>query len=156
MKKLLPLLALLSLHFAQALSLVVLDEGVTPIGYGEVVGSRLFLKVPQNYSGKVVVVFSKDDGEQNLYSGLQTRYDAELRGGQLQLITGKTTQTLSKLLTNYKLQVESVAPNQKKTDLVPKDKPSSDSDKESKDKETKEKGPKEPKEPKGPKTDKGN
>ncbi|WP_051363433.1 hypothetical protein [Deinococcus murrayi] len=90
---------------AGALKLRVLDpELQLNLGYGETSGSRMTVQLVRNYSGPVVLLFSRSEEERNegLFLGLQPRYLGTLKAGQLTLDLGNTEQTLARFLGSLK------------------------------------------------------
>ncbi|GAA5514327.1 hypothetical protein Dcar01_03082 [Deinococcus carri] len=93
---------------AQALKLIVWDRDLqTKLGYGETSGDRMKVQLVKDYSGPVVVLFSREEDEKAraLYPTLQTRYDGTLRAGQLTLDVQNTPVTLAKFLNGLKLNL---------------------------------------------------
>lgn len=86
---------------AGALKLRVFDpELQLNLGYGESSGGRMTVQMVRNYSGPVVLLFSRSEDERNegLFLGLQPRYQGTLKAGQLTLEVGNTEQTLARFL----------------------------------------------------------
>jgi len=102
-------LTLLSLASgAGAMKLIVWDRELQiPLGYGETSGSRMTVQLVRNYSGPVVLLFSRDDDdkERGLYAGVQRSYPGTLKAGQLTLEVGNSEQTLARFLTGLKLSL---------------------------------------------------
>lgn len=91
---------------AGALKLRVVDpELQLNLGYGETSGGRMTVQLVRNYSGPVVLLFSRSEDERNegLFLNLQPRYVGTLRAGQLTLEVGNTEQTLARFLAGLKL-----------------------------------------------------
>jgi hypothetical protein len=108
----LPLLTIifaLLLHSgASALQVIVWDRDlVTKLGYGELSGNKLSVQLVPDYTGAVVVLFaqSSSEKEKNTFSGLQSRYDGVLRGGQLSLDTSESGENVpfAKFLSTFKI-----------------------------------------------------
>jgi hypothetical protein len=100
----LTLVALLSLASAQAVQLVVWDTQLqTKLGFGESAGGKLNLQLVTDYSGPVIALFIRDDGEKGSYPGLMPRYSGQLKGGVLTLEDSGVSQSIGKFLAPYKL-----------------------------------------------------
>ncbi|WP_026332549.1 hypothetical protein [Deinococcus apachensis] len=112
----LALLTLLALATpAQALKLIVLDRELqTPLASGETSGNRMVVQFVPDYTGPVVVLFSRDDEEKarGLYPTLKSRYDGDLKAGQLTLDIPNGTQTLARFLSGFGLTLQSQAAGQ--------------------------------------------
>ncbi len=106
----LALLTLLALASpAQALKLIIWDRELqTKLGYGETSGNRMVVQLVPDYAGPVVVLFSRDDDDKarGLYPALKSRYDGDLKGGQLTLDAPSGTVTLARFLTGLKLTLQ--------------------------------------------------
>ncbi|MDL2343256.1 hypothetical protein QOL99_03730 [Deinococcus sp. MIMF12] len=90
---------------AGALKLRVFDpELQLNLGYGESSGGRMTVQLVRNYSGPVVLLFSRSEDERNegLFLNLQPRYLGVLKAGQLTLEVGNTEQTLARFLGGLK------------------------------------------------------
>lgn len=99
------LLLLTLAPWAGALKLRVLDpELQLNLGYGETSGSRMTVQLVRNYSGPVVLLFSRSEDERNegLFLNLQPRYLGILKAGQLTVEVGNTEQTLARFLGGLK------------------------------------------------------
>lgn len=94
---------------AQALRLIVWDRELqTKLGYGETNGDKMVVQLVKDYSGPVVVLFSRDDDEKAraLYPTLKSRYDGTLKGGQLSLDTPNGSLTLARFLAGFRLTLQ--------------------------------------------------
>ncbi|MPY67039.1 hypothetical protein F8S09_10110 [Deinococcus sp. SDU3-2] len=111
MTRLLTLATLLLLTLvsgAGALKLRVFDpELQLNLGYGESSGGRMTVQLVRNYSGPVVLLFSRSEDERNegLFLNLQPRYLGTLKAGQLTVEVGNTEQTLTRFLSGLKLSL---------------------------------------------------
>lgn len=103
------LLTLLALACpAGALKLIVWDRDLqTKLGYGESSGSQMTVQLVRDYSGPVVVLFSREEDEKarGLYPTVKSRYDGTLRTGQLTLDVQNTSVTLARFLSGLKLNL---------------------------------------------------
>lgn len=108
----LPFLALLAVLAcaspARALKLIVWDRELqTKLGYGETDGKDMTVQLVKDYTGPVVVLFSREDDEKaaGLYPNVQSRYDGFLRASQLTLETPGGSMTLKRFLEGLKLNL---------------------------------------------------
>ena len=93
---------------AGALKLSIWDpELQIQVGYGETSGSRMTVQLVRNYSGPVVLLFSRNDDEKErgVYASVQRSYPGILKAGQLTLEVGNTEQTLARFLAGLKLSL---------------------------------------------------
>lgn len=94
---------------AQALKLIVWDRELqTPLGYGETSGNRMVVQLVKDYTGPVVVLFSREDEDKarGLYPALKSRYDGDLKGGQLTLDVPNGAVTLARFLMGLRLTLQ--------------------------------------------------
>ncbi|WP_261664761.1 hypothetical protein [Deinococcus sp. Marseille-Q6407] len=94
---------------AGALDMMIWDQNLdTKLAYGESQGGAMHGQIVRDASGGVVILFSRSDLERNrtLYSGLRSRYEGEVRGGQVLIKVPGGLQTLEKFLAGYKLKLE--------------------------------------------------
>ncbi|WP_034387990.1 hypothetical protein [Deinococcus sp. YIM 77859] len=105
----LALLTLLALASpAGALKLIVWDRDLqTKLGYGESSGNQMTVQLVRDYSGPVVVLFSREEDERNrgLYLTVKSRYDGTLKAGQLTLNVQNMPVTLARFLSGLKLNL---------------------------------------------------
>lgn len=110
LKGALTLLALAGLSApAAALDMMVWDQNLeTKLAYGELESGVIRGKVVRDAQGGVVILFSRSDVERrrSQYPGLRSRYEGELRGGQILIKLSGGLQTLEQFLASYKLKLE--------------------------------------------------
>lgn len=94
---------------AQAVRLIVWDRELqTKLGYGETTGEQMKVQLVKDYSGPVVVLFSREDEEKTrgLYPALKSRYDGDLKAGQLTLDTPNGPVTLARFLAGFGMTLQ--------------------------------------------------
>lgn len=93
---------------AHALDMMIWNTGMeTKLAYGESQGQVLRGQIVREAAGSVVILFSRSDVERSrsLYSSLKTRYEGEIRGGQIFVKLPGGMQPLEKFLDGYKLRL---------------------------------------------------
>lgn len=93
---------------AHALDMMIWNTGMeTKLAYGESGGNVMRGQIVRGASGHVVILFSRSDGERgrSLYGNLGTRYEGEIRGGQVLVKLPSGLQPLEQLLAGYKLKL---------------------------------------------------
>ena len=95
---------------AHALDMMIWNESMeTKLAYGESQGQVLRGQLVRSASGSVVILFSRSDTEQgrSLFPGLKSRYEGEIRGGQVWVkVPGSGMQPLEQFLAAYRLKVD--------------------------------------------------
>lgn len=110
LKRALALLALSGLGApVSALDMMVWDRSLqTKLAYAESEGAVMRGKVISDAQGSVVILFSRSDVERGRaqYPGLRTRYEGEVRAGQVLVKLPGGLQTLEQFLASYKLKLQ--------------------------------------------------